>query len=227
MTRVEDQDMALSLVKAGAQDYLVKGEGSPELVLRSIRYGVERHRLASALRSLSLIDDLTGLYNRRGFSELGEQQLRVARRTGRAVLLVFLDVDDLKRINDRLGHQVGDQALGRVADLLRETFRQSDIIARIGGDEFAVMALEASEDNQHQLIDRLRARIAEVNQAGGVSYELSVSVGAARFPSEGTELLDDLLAKVDEAMYQEKWAKKHGGGQAGIAGGPDGEGKPD
>jgi diguanylate cyclase (GGDEF)-like protein len=179
LTRVEDHDMALSLVKAGAQDYLVKGEGSPELYLRSVRYAVERHRLASALRSLSLIDDLTGLYNRRGFSELGEQQLRVARRTGRAVLLVFLDVDDLKTINDTLGHQVGDQALGRVADLLKETFRQSDILARIGGDEFAVMALEASEDNQDQLIQRLRTRIAEVNDVGGVPYELSVSVGAA------------------------------------------------
>ena len=224
LTRVEDQDMALSLVKAGAQDYLVKGEGSPELVLRSIRYAVERHRLASALRSLSLIDDLTGLYNRRGFSELGEQQLRVARRTGRAVLLVFMDVDDLKRINDRLGHQVGDQALSRVADLLRETFRQSDIIARIGGDEFAVMALEASEDNQHQLIQRLRERLAEVNDSVGVPYELSVSVGAARFASEGTERLQDLLAKVDEAMYQEKWSKKHAGGPAGSPSLTDGEG---
>lgn len=210
LTRVEDQDMALSLVKAGAQDYLVKGEGSPELYLRSIRYAVERHRLASALRSLSLIDDLTGLYNRRGFSELGQQQLRVARRTGRAVLLVFLDVDDLKTINDTLGHQGGDRALIRVADLLKETFRQSDILARIGGDEFAVMALEASEDNQDRLIQRLRARIQEVNDDVGTPFHLSVSVGAARFPGEGTSRLEDLLAEVDEAMYREKWSKKHG-----------------
>jgi diguanylate cyclase (GGDEF)-like protein len=210
LTRVEDENMALSMVKAGAQDYLVKGQVSSDLLLRSIRYAVERHRLASALRSLSLIDDLTGLYNRRGFLDLGEQHLKLARRTARAVLLVYIDLDDLKTINDTLGHQTGDRALVRVADLLRETFRQSDIIARIGGDEFAVMALEASEENEAQLLSRLRARVREVNQERGEPYDLSVSVGASRFTGEGTSRLEDLLAEVDEAMYQEKWSKKRG-----------------
>jgi diguanylate cyclase (GGDEF)-like protein len=219
LTRVEDEDMALNLVKAGAQDYLVKGEAGPDLFLRSIRYAVERHRLTSALRSLSMIDDLTGLYNRRGFSELGEQQLRLARRKGRAVLLVFLDVDDLKTINDTLGHKVGDDALIRVADLLKETFRQSDIIARIGGDEFAVMALEASEENEGQLLDRLGQRVTEVNEAMAVPYTLSISVGAARFSGATSTRLEDLLAEVDEAMYQEKWSKKGKGlGQIGADG---------
>lgn len=208
LTRVEDEEMALSLVKAGAQDYLVKGEAGPDLFLRSIRYALERHRLSSALRSLSLIDDLTGLYNRRGFSELGEQHLKLAIRTGKAVLLVFLDVDDLKTINDTLGHQTGDQALIRVGDLLKETFRQSDILARIGGDEFAVMALEALEENEAQLLQRLRERVDEVNLSGEVSYQLSVSVGAARFSGEDSARLEDLLAEVDEAMYEEKWSKK-------------------
>ncbi len=204
LTRVEDEEMALSMVKSGAQDYLVKGEVSPELLLRSIRYGVERHRLTSALRSLSLIDDLTGLYNRRGFSDLGEQHLKLARRSARAVLLVYLDVDDLKTINDTLGHQMGDRALTRVADVLRETFRQSDIIARIGGDEFAVMALEASEENESHLLDRLKKRFKEVNRESTVPYELSVSVGAARFPGDGTTRLEDLLVQVDDAMYRDK-----------------------
>jgi len=208
LTGIEDGDMAISMVKSGAQDYLVKGEVSPDLLLRSIRYAVERHRLTSALRSLSLIDDLTGLYNRRGFSDLGEQHLKLARRTARAVLLVYLDVDDLKTINDTLGHQMGVRALVRVADLLRETFRQSDIIARIGGDEFAVMALEASEQNEAQLLERLRDRVREVNQANGEPYDLSVSVGAARFTGEGPTRLPDLLAEVDQAMYREKWSKK-------------------
>ncbi|MFH1764198.1 MAG: diguanylate cyclase [Gemmatimonadota bacterium] len=210
LTGMEDEDMALDMVKSGAQDYLVKGEVGPDLLLRSIRYAVERHNLASALRSLSLIDDLTGLYNRRGFSDLGEQHLKLARRTARAVLLVYVDVDDLKTINDTLGHLTGDRALVRVADILRETFRQSDIIARIGGDEFAVMALEASEENETQLLRRLKARIREVNQENGEPYDLSVSIGAARFPVEGTPRLTDLLAQVDEAMYQEKWSKKRG-----------------
>jgi PleD family two-component response regulator len=104
LTEVEDEEVALTTVRSGAQDYLVKGKVSPDLVCRSIRYAVERHRLTSALRSLSLIDDLTGLYNRRGFTELGEQSLRLARRSRRAVLLVYMDVDRLKAINDTLGH---------------------------------------------------------------------------------------------------------------------------
>ena len=208
LTRVEDQDMALSLVKSGAQDYLVKGEVGTDLLVRSLRYAVERHRLISALRSLSLIDDLTGLYNRRGFSELGEQHLMLARRSGRAVLLVYLDVDNLKTINDTLGHQVGDRALVRVADLLKENFRQSDIIARIGGDEFAVMALEASEDNEEQLLRRLRIRAAEMNRNAEPPHDLSFSVGAARFYGERGTSLEDLLAEVDQAMYRDKWSKK-------------------
>jgi len=210
ITALEDEDMALRMVKSGAQDYLVKGEVSPDLLLRSVRYAVERHRLTSALRSLSLIDDLTGLYNRRGFSDLGEQHLRLARRTARAVLLVYVDLDDLKAINDTLGHQAGDRALVRVADLLRETFRQSDIIARIGGDEFAVMALEASEENEAHLIRRLRAGVRDVNQENGEAFDLSISIGSARFSGEGATRLNDLLSEVDEAMYQEKWSKKKG-----------------
>ncbi len=112
LTGMEDEEMALDMVKSGAQDYLVKGEVGPDLLLRSIRYAVERHHLTSALRSLSLIDDLTGLYNRRGFSDLGEQHLKLARRTARAVLLVYVDVDDLKTINDTLGPSKGGPGPG-------------------------------------------------------------------------------------------------------------------
>jgi len=208
LTRVEDEGMALKMVKAGAQDYLVKKEITPELLLRSLRYAVERHRLASALRSLSLIDDLTGLYNRRGFSQLGEQHLLLARRTSRAVLVVYLDVDDLKTINDTLGHHAGDHALVRVAELLRETFRQSDIIGRIGGDEFAVMALEASEDNGAQVLGRLHSRFAQANREGREPFELWVSMGSARFAGHGPASLNGLLAEADDAMYEAKWTKK-------------------
>jgi diguanylate cyclase (GGDEF)-like protein len=208
LTELDDEELALATVKGGAQDFLVKGEVTEALVLRSIRYAVERHRLTSALRSLSLIDDLTGLYNRRGFADLGEQHLVLARRTGRAVLLVYLDLDRLKTINDTLGHHVGDRALMRVADLLRDTFRQSDIIARMGGDEFAVMALEASQENEGDLVHRLREEVRELNRKSREPYQLSVSIGTARFDGEGRIRLDDLLSWADEDMYEEKRRKR-------------------
>jgi diguanylate cyclase (GGDEF)-like protein len=126
------------------------------------------------------------------------------------VLLVFLDVDRLKTINDTLGHHVGDRALIRIADILRDTFRQSDIIARMGGDEFAVMALEASEKNQVELLARLREKVREINQKSRDSYRLSISVGTARFDGEGRARLDDLLAEADREMYEEKRRKRSG-----------------
>jgi two-component system cell cycle response regulator len=209
LTGMGDEEVGLSTVRGGAQDYLIKGEVTPDLLRRSIRYAVERHRLSSALRSLSLIDDLTGLYNRRGFADLGEQHLKLARRTARVVLLVFLDVDRLKTINDTLGHHVGDRALLRIADILRDTFRQSDIIARMGGDEFAVLALEASEEAQIELLARLREKVKEINEKSRESYRLSISVGTARFDGEGRARLDDLLAEADRVMYEEKRAKRN------------------
>ena len=208
LTGLDDEEVGLNTVRGGAQDYLIRGEVSTDLLRRSIRYAVERHRLSSALRSLSLIDDLTGLYNRRGFADLGEQHLKLARRSAREVLLVFLDVDRLKTINDTLGHHVGDRALNRIADILRDTFRQSDIIARMGGDEFAVMALEISEENQVELIQRLRERVREINEKKRVSYNLSISLGTARYDGEGRARLDDLLGEADRMMYEEKRGKR-------------------
>lgn len=208
LTELDDEEVGLNTVRGGAQDYLIKGQVGADLLRRSIRYAVERHRLNSALRSLSLIDDLTGLYNRRGFADLGEQHLKLARRTGRSVLLVFLDVDRLKTINDTLGHHVGDRALMRLADILKDTFRQSDIVARMGGDEFAVMALEATEANEKELLQRLRERVQDINTRTKEAYSLSISVGTARFDGEGRTRLDDLLTQADRMMYEEKRAKR-------------------
>lgn len=133
LTSTSDEAVGVSTVQGGAQDFLVKEEIIPAILARAVRHAIERHRLLSALKSLSLIDDLTGLYNRRGFADLGEQYLKLARRTTRGVTMVFLDLDRFKTINDSLGHHVGDRALIKVADILKATFRRSDIIARLGG----------------------------------------------------------------------------------------------
>jgi diguanylate cyclase (GGDEF)-like protein len=208
LTSEDDETVAVSTVQGGAQDYLVKDGVTGGILVRSVRYAIERHRLLSALRSLSLIDDLTGLYNRRGFADLGEQHLKLARRQARGVLLVYVDLDRLKTINDTLGHHVGDRALLKVSDMLRDTFRRSDIIARMGGDEFAVLALEATEENEIQLVARLRAKVEQFNERGKEPYQLSISLGTARFDGEGRTRLDELLAKADAAMYEEKRGKR-------------------
>jgi len=201
------EEVALATVQGGAQDYLVHGEFHGAGLRRAIQYALERHRLISALRSLSLIDDLTGLYNRRGFVDLGSQYLKLGRRTGQGAALVFLDLDRFKTINDTLGHHVGDRALLRVAEILRVTFRRSDLIARMGGDEFAVLAHDSYETPE-VLAQRVRDAFASHNAATRDPYQLSVSVGATRADGESRVRLEDLLETADAAMYEEKRSKR-------------------
>ncbi len=208
LTDLDDEQVAINTVQGGAQDYLLKDEVEPDLLLRSIRYSVERHRLLSALRSLSLIDDLTGLYNRRGFDDLASQQLKLAGRMARRVVVFYLDIDRIKTINDTLGHHVGDRALLRTAEILKATFRRSDILARTGGDEFAVLAMEASGDDARQIIDRLRSRIEEFNRTSREPYQLSVSLGAARFDPEDPVSLDELVSRAEAQVSAEKEDKR-------------------
>jgi diguanylate cyclase (GGDEF)-like protein len=204
----EDPEAAVSTVQAGAQDYLVKSEVATGMLVRSVRHAIERHRLFSALRSLSLIDDLTGLYNRRGFADLGEQYLKLARRSGRGVTMVYVDLDRFKTINDSLGHHVGDRALLKIADILRATFRRSDIIARLGGDEFGVLALEAADESSETLVERLREQVDDFNSSSPEPYQLSVSIGMAHHDDDPRVRLEDMVAEADAAMYREKHGKR-------------------
>jgi diguanylate cyclase (GGDEF)-like protein/PAS domain S-box-containing protein len=163
-----------------------------------------RKQAEEALRALLLVDELTGLYNRRGFLTLGEQQLKMAGRTKRKLLLLFADFDHLKRINDSLGHPQGDQALIDIADVLRETFRESDILARIGGDEFVVLALETDSANPETLTARLQKNLEAHNASADRRYRLSLSVGVARYDPEHPCSIDELLARADRLMYAQK-----------------------
>jgi two-component system cell cycle response regulator len=208
LTDEADDEAAVATVQGGAQDYLVKGEISPAMLARAVRHAIERHRLFSALRSLSLIDDLTGLYNRRGFSDLGEQYLKLAKRSGRGVTMVYLDLDRFKTINDSLGHHVGDRALLKVADILRATFRRSDIIARLGGDEFGVLALKAADESSELLVERLRDSIADFNESSPEPYQLNVSIGMSHHDDDLRVRLEDMVAEADSAMYLEKHGKR-------------------
>lgn len=208
LTGTNDEAQAVKAVKTGAQDYLVKGQVDGPLLVRAMRYAVERHRMQLSLRSLSLIDELTGIYNRRGFLTLAEQQLKFASRAKNAMVVLFADLDCMKEINDTYGHSAGDLALMKTAEILRETLRESDIMARMGGDEFVVLALEKDTTSAEMLVARLQERIAIFNASETLSYPLSLSVGAVRFDPEQPCSLCDLLGRADALMYDEKRHKK-------------------
>ena len=174
-----------------------------ELIAR-VADGGERRFLEEQLAELALVDDVTGLHNRRSFILLAEQELKEAVRAGRPTIALFLDVDGLKAINDNHGHQEGNRALRLVAAALRAACRQSDIIGRLSGDEFAILLAEAHELDG--LEGRVRCRVAEA--AKSVAYPLSVSIGVAQCDAGSRCTLAELFERADRAMYAEKAAKR-------------------
>jgi diguanylate cyclase (GGDEF)-like protein/PAS domain S-box-containing protein len=163
-------------------------------------------RAEDDLKALVLVDELTGLPNRRAFITLSEQALKLAMRLERDVLMIFIDVDHLKYINDTYGHLAGDRALIDTARVLRESCREADIIARLGGDEFVALMTVDSDQTAEIVCDRIKSRVATHNSEMDRGYELSLSVGATRTKAEGT-MLADLLAQADTALYEQKRAR--------------------
>lgn len=201
MTSKADESLALEALAKGAQDYLFKGEVSTHTVIRSIRYALERHRLTNSIRELSLIDELSGLYNRRGFVTLAQQQLKVAERLGSGVALLLADIDDFKTVNDTYGHIEGDAAIQTVSAALERSFRAADLIARWGGDEFAVFCMAQDPEHMKAASDRLDAEIASVEPR---SYPLEVSIGLHWEAEAKVDMLDTMLRAADQALYAEK-----------------------
>jgi two-component system cell cycle response regulator len=207
LSESENDSLAVESLQQGAQDFLAKRRLDRAVLIRSLRYAIERHRLQKTLRSLSLIDDLTGLHNRRGFLALAEQHLRLILRKG-AALLVYGDLDDLKLINDTYGHLVGNRALIDTANILRACFRQSDILARLGGDEFCVLMTDACQDSPLQVSKRLQQRVDFANALSTSGFRLSLSVGIAEVPAVRQPPLEELLKLADALMYEQKRNKQ-------------------
>lgn len=199
----ENEALAVESLQQGAQDFLAKGQLDRATLARSLRYSIVRHRLQKTLQSLSLMDDLTGLHNRRGFLALAEHHLRVILRKG-AAFLVYLDLDNLKAINDTFGHLEGNRALVMTANILRACFRQSDILARLGGDEFCILMTDAGQDSEQQVRKRLRQRVDFTNALSPRHFRVSFSLGFANVPSIHQPSLEELLRIADERMYEEK-----------------------
>jgi diguanylate cyclase (GGDEF)-like protein/PAS domain S-box-containing protein len=186
----------------------VNGETFYSGIIRDIS---ERKRAEALVRLLSLTDDLTGLYNRRGFLTLAEQELKLAARTKRRMYLLFVDLDGMKWINDTLGHQEGDRAIRDAAALLKHTYRESDIIARIGGDEFAVLVHEARKEDERALTSRLERNLAAHNGKENQLFNLSLSIGVVSCDAADPCSLEVLLDRADRLMYEEKQRKRKNG----------------
>jgi len=160
------------------------------------------------LREMAILDELTGLYNRRGFITLATQQLKAAHRSRRSALVLFADLNNLKRINDTLGHADGDQALIDAAHIFNRTFRESDVVARVGGDEFAILAIETDQGHLDTIRSRIEAALQLANSDRGRAFQLSLSIGAASYDPSGNNTIEELLAWADRAMYEQKRATR-------------------
>jgi len=186
-------------MNAGASDFIKKPFSLKELVAR-----IEHAKRHEKLYDISLHDELTGLYNRRGFFTLAEHLLKAAKRQQKGLCMLYCDLDDLKGINDVLGHQKGDWALIDTANILKETFRNSDIIARIGGDEFVVVPIEPAEESLEIVVSRLQQAVEMDNAKSKRDYVLSISTGTAYFDPLSACTVDELLSQADKSMYKQK-----------------------
>jgi diguanylate cyclase (GGDEF)-like protein/PAS domain S-box-containing protein len=183
-------------------------QGEPLHFIFQIEDITERKRAEAAIQALSVVDELTGLYNRRGFLAFSEQHLASIQRTKKSLMVVYADLDGLKQINDSFGHMEGDRALTKTAQLLTETFRSSDVLGRLGGDEFTVFAAVEPDGGVESALDRLERKFASFNAAKTVPYTLSVSVGLAIMNPEEAETVEQLMARADKSMYENKRERK-------------------
>jgi diguanylate cyclase (GGDEF)-like protein len=174
-----------------------------KLLMRAVQCAAKQYMLQAELGNLALTDELTGLCNRRGFMAIAERQLKIGHRTGRGILLFFMDIDGMKQINDSFGHGEGDLTLKRTAKALKMTFRDSDVIARLGGDEFAVLAIEASDNSEAAIRARLAEDLKAVS-AGETRYGITLSLGAVRINICSNASIGEWMVRADQAMYEQK-----------------------
>ena len=208
VTGNDNQKLSVQATLEGAQDSLSKNDITGYLLNRSMRYAIGRQKHLWQERTLSASDELTGLCNRRGFLMRAEEQLKISDRSGQPLFLVFADVDGLKAINDTIGHHSGDIAIMETACVLREAFRESDILGRLSGDEFVALLTSVDDVKEEYLIKRFQETLDEHNRYPARSFQLSVSIGVASYNPHSPCSIGDLLAKADLLMYKKKKIKK-------------------
>jgi diguanylate cyclase (GGDEF)-like protein len=205
MTGHNEEYSAEIAITSGAREFINKPFSISEFLIRFDKM-MRDYNGEGALLALSLVDELTGLNNRRSFFVLAEQFLKLSVRTKKGLLLLYIDMDNLKWINDHHGHNEGDQILIDLANLLKKAFRESDVIARIGGDEFVILS-ESTDENGEIVMNRLYENIKDYNAKRSRQYALSISVGTTQFDPNYPLTIDELLSKADALMYAQKRRK--------------------
>lgn len=179
----------------------------PAYILGHAQDVTELREAQEHLQTLSLTDELTGLHNRRGFFTMASRMLRAVSKPGQEFTVLYADVDGLKVVNDTYGHDAGSALLVGAADVLKNTFRAADVVARIGGDEFVAIAA-ISRAGSSVITDRLTTHLGNFNARSGLSYTLSLSVGMAHFDPTGSTSVEEAVRVADHAMYEEKRSKQ-------------------
>lgn len=194
LTGHDDEAVGAAAVWAGAQDYLVKGQVNGPLLVRSIRYAISRQRFQSALRSRSLVDEVTGFYNRSAFLTLAQRDLKLARRRRERVVLLLISTGGLGRVVESMGVEHGQRVYTDFAEILRGAFRETDFIARIGPDEFAILALDVSTEGAEVLASRVRKSLLMLtSHPDWLAFKV-----ATVSPEAGVDLsAQDLLARAE------------------------------
>ena len=164
----------------------------------------EQRKRQDFFQRMSFKDELTDLYNRRGFLTLAKAHLKLARRKKMASLLLFADLDGLKEINDNHGHEEGDRALTAAAKILRQSFRDSDLVARTGGDEFTIFAFDIAQGNEEAIIKHLNDTMELYNSLNPHPYKVQLSVGSILIGPDHEMPLEKVLAQADKEMYLNK-----------------------
>jgi diguanylate cyclase (GGDEF)-like protein len=204
LSNISDERLAVQSVQRGAQDFLVKNHVNGHMLLRSLSYAIERKYMEERLHDLAHHDSLTGLANRKLFYDNLKTALASARRHERPLALLLLDLDEFKPINDTYGHHTGDQLLQEVARRLRECVRETDSVARMGGDEFTVTLTDIRDSNDAAAVARkILDQIEQPFHIGAHRLEVHASIGISLFPDDADHM-EDLVHNADIAMYRAK-----------------------
>lgn len=208
LTANDCDEASVNAIRLGAQDYLIKGSFNHRLLCRTIMHAIERHRLLRIIQRLAVLDELTGVYNRRGFNDLSANLLRHEINEDHFLTLILFDLDNFKILNDRYGHAVGDRALEFFADCLKKVFQEEEIVGRLGGDEFAVLFQSAGLEEPQQKLHYLKAWLQEAETLGDLPCPLQYSAGVVTKRCEEVKDVTSLIALADEELYNMKRARK-------------------